>query len=70
MSVDCELNGKDSMMIDAEFVMNRKETGELELSIVQAKFHWSNHYFNYTSEQGDLIIKDILKCDLKEMDNN
>ena len=70
MNVDCELNGKDSMMIDAEFVMNRKETGELELSIVQAKFHWSNHYFNYTSEQGDLIIKDILKCDLKEMDNN
>ena len=70
MNIDCELNGKDSMMIDAEFVMNRKETGELELSIVQAKFHWSNHYFNYTSEQGDVIIKDILKCDLKEIDNN
>ncbi|MBO4668299.1 MAG: hypothetical protein J5666_09300 [Bacilli bacterium] len=70
MSVDCELNGKDSMMIDAEFVMNRKETGELELSIVQAKFHWSNHYFNYTSEQGDVITRDLLKCDLKEMDNN
>ena len=70
MNVDCKLNSNDIKMIDAEFVMNRKETGELELSIVQAKFHWSNYYFNYTSEQGDLIIQDILKCDLKELDNN